>query len=300
MRTAASLIIAAGVAHAACVLVPSDRLLARDLVTAVPLFQSLDPDEALGFAPFPGTVRILTSHDVLLIARRYGLAFAPGEAAPSICVERIVHPLSVDEVSAALLSSLDIPDVKLEVLEFSNQPVPSGRLEFLRSALNKPPVNNTQSSVVWQGKLLYDDHHSLAVWARVRMSVEREMVIAKESIPKGTVIRAEQITTARIAQFPLHEPSQHMSFVVAGKVARRTLLPGQAIVAEMLDEPKDVAGGETVHVQAIDGAASIRFDAVAQSSGRKGDVIIVHNPSSGKNFRALIDGPNQVIVREVL
>ncbi len=125
MRTAASLIIAAGVAHAACVLVPTDRLLARDLATAVPLFQALDPDEALGFAPFPGTVRILTSHDILLTARRYGLAFAPGEAAPSICVERIVHPLSVDEVSAALLSSLDIPDVKLEILEFSNQQVPS-------------------------------------------------------------------------------------------------------------------------------------------------------------------------------
>ncbi len=78
MRTAASLIIAAGIAHAACVLVPSDRLFARDLATAVPLFQSLDPDEALGFAPFPGTVRFLTSHDILLTARSYGLAYAPG------------------------------------------------------------------------------------------------------------------------------------------------------------------------------------------------------------------------------
>ncbi len=133
------------------------------------------------------------------------------------------------------------------------------------------------------------------------MSVEREMVIAKESIPKGTLIRAEQVTTARIAQFPLPEPSQRMSLVVAGKVAaaHTTSRPGYRR-GNVRAEPKDVAGGETVHVQAIDGAASILFDAVAQSSGRKGDVIIVHNPSSGKNFRALIDGHNQVIVRGVL
>jgi len=55
--------------------------------------------------------------------------------------------------------------------------------------------------------------------------------------------------------------------------------------------------GETVHVQAIDGGASIRFDAIAQSSGQKGEVIMVHNPSSGRNFRALIEGPEQVAVR---
>jgi flagella basal body P-ring formation protein FlgA len=88
--------------------------------------------------------------------------------------------------------------------------------------------------------------------------------------------------------------------VVAGKVARRTLMAGQRIVAEELDTVKDVLQGATVHVRAIDGAASIRFDAIAQASGQKGEVIMIHNPASGRNFRALIEGSGLVIVRGTL
>jgi flagellar basal body P-ring formation protein FlgA len=300
MRIVAILAVVAGLAHAACIAVPSSKILARDLSAAVPLFQALDPDAMLGFAPFPGTVRVLSSRDMVLIGRRYGLAFPPAETVPSVCIERIVRHLSMEEVRAALLSALNISGVRLEVLEFSNQPLPPGELAFRRTSLNKPPGNNPQTPIIWPGKLIYDDQHSLAVWARVRISVDGEVFLAAETIPKGTVIRAEQIAATRMAQFPLLQPSVGSPLIVAGKVARRTLQAGQPIVAEALDELQDVLRGETVHVQAIDGAATIRFDAVAQSSGRKGDIIVVHNPSSGRNFRALIDGREQVVVRGAL
>ena len=34
--------------------------------------------------------------------------------------------------------------------------------------------------------------------------------------------------------------------------------------------------------------------------GEKDEIIMVHNPSSGKNFRALIEGREQVVVRGAL
>ncbi|MGA2880388.1 MAG: flagellar basal body P-ring formation chaperone FlgA [Bryobacteraceae bacterium] len=297
MRTAAVFAILAGLARAACVAVPSSNILARDLATAVPSFQALDPDEIIGFAPFPGTVRVLSSHDVVLTGRRYGLAFPPGETAPSVCVERIVHHLALEEVRASLLAAFDNADVRLEVLAFSNQPFPPGRLEFQRATLNKPPGNNPQTPVIWRGRLLYDDQRSLVVWAKVRISVDGDIFLATESIPKGAVIRADQVATAHVRQFPSSELSPTLPLAVVGKIARRILPAGQPIVADALDDFKDVFRGETVHVQAIDGGASIRFDAIAQSSGQKGEVIMVHNPSSGRNFRALIEGPEQVAVR---
>ncbi len=300
MRTAAIFVVVAGLAHAACLVVPSSNILAGDLSTAIPLFQTLDPDTIIGFAPFPGTVRVLSSRDVYLSGRRYGLAFPPGETAPSVCVERIVRHLSSEEVRAALLSALDLTGASLEVLEFSNQALPPGQLAFQRTSLNKPPENSPQAPVIWRGKLTYDDHRSLAVWAKVKISVDREIFLAKETILKGAAIRAGQVAITHIRQFPTQELSSPLPLVIIGKVARRTLPAGQPIVAEALDDPQDVLRGETVHVQAIDGGASIRFDAIAQSSGQKGETILVHNPSSGRNFRALIEGPEQVVVRGAL
>jgi flagella basal body P-ring formation protein FlgA len=300
MRTLAIFAVVAGLSRAACVAVPSSKILARDLATAIPLFQALDPGVVIAFAPFPGTVRILSSRDIFLTARRYRLAFAGGEAAPSLCVERVVRHLSIEEVTAALLSALDIARVRLEILEFSNQPLPPGRLAFQRASLSQPPGNNPLTPVIWRGNLIYDDHHSLAVWAKVRISVDCEVFLAADTIPMGTVIRAEQVAATHISQFPLLQPSPRLPLVVAGKIARRTLAAGQRIVGEDLEELKDVLRGETVHVQAMDGGASIRFDAIAQSSGQKGETIMVHNPSSGRNFRALIAGREQVVVRGTL
>jgi flagella basal body P-ring formation protein FlgA len=300
MRPLALIPIFVCLARAACVAVPSNHIVAQDLSTAIPLFQALDPGTMIGFAPLPGTVRVLSSSDVVLIGRRYGLAFPPGELAPSVCVERIVRHLSLDEMREALVSALDINDVRLEVLEFSNQPLPPGQLSFQRSLLNKPPGNSPQMPVIWRGELIYDDRRSLMVWAKVRISVDRDVYLAAKTIPKGAVIRADQIATARIRQFPSLDLAPSTPLVVAGKVARRTLMAGQRIVAEELDTVKDVLQGATVHVRAIDGAASIRFDAIAQASGQKGEVIMIHNPSSGRNFRALIEGSGLVIVRGTL
>jgi flagella basal body P-ring formation protein FlgA len=280
--------------------VPSGNILARDLSTAIPRFLALDPDTIIGFAPFPGSVRVLSSRDVVVTARHYGLSFPPGETAPSVCVERMVRHLSPEEVRAALLSALNLPGATLEVLEFSNQPYPPGQLVFQRTVLNRPPANSPQAPVIWRGKLIYDDQRSLVVWAKVRISLDRQIFLASETILKDAVIRADQVTATFVKQFPSPESGSRPPLIVVGKIARRTLSAGQPIVAEALNDVQDVFRGDTVHVQAIDGGASIRFDAIAQSSGQKGEVILLHNPSSGRNFRGLIESRGQVVVRGTL
>jgi len=62
-------------------------------------------------------------------------------------------------------------------------------------------------------------------------------------------------------------------------------------------ETSDVVRGAMVRVQAVDGQALLTLDAVAESSGRKGDQITVRNPSTGRTFRGIVQDKGKVIVR---
>jgi flagella basal body P-ring formation protein FlgA len=208
----------------------------------------------------------------------------------------MAQPLLPEEVRAALLSALHMPDATVELVEFSNKPLPPGQLVFSLAALSRPPENDPQTPVIWPGKLMYDGQHSVSVWAKVRISVFRRIFVATETIPKAAVIRAEQIVSTRVAQFPGLEPAPSSVAVIVGKVARRAIPAGQSIVAGALDDAKDVVRGETVHVKVLGGAAIITFDAVAEASGQKGESILLHNPLSGRSFHARIADRGRVIV----
>jgi flagella basal body P-ring formation protein FlgA len=232
----------------------------------------------------------------VLAARRYGVETAISDPPASLCVERLARSPSVEEIRAALLSALNDPAARLEIIEFSNKPLPPGHLLFSRAALNTPPANDPQTPVIWPGKFIYDDQHSLSVWAKVRISVDREVIIAKDAISKGDVIRVDQIAITRVAQFPSINPPSSSLDEIVGKVARRPIPAGQRIPPDALDEFKEVAQGQTVRVKVVDGAATIIFDGVAQSSGKKGECIFVHHPSNGKVFRARVEDRGQVLV----
>jgi flagella basal body P-ring formation protein FlgA len=299
MRIAIILAVATNLARAACLSVPSPKIVARDIARAVPLFEELDPETPIGFAPFPGTQRVLSSREIFLIAAGHGLFFPAGAPAPSLCVQRAVRLVTAEEMRPVLLSALGVPDVQMEILEVSDQLVPPGQLEFRREELNRPPKDDPQNPVIWRGQFVYDGQHSLAVWAKVRLAVSRDVVVASEDISAGAVIRTEQVKTIVSHQFPSLLPALNAPLTmeqIAGKMARRAIATGERIVASALEDAKDVVRGETVHVRVVDGAATITLDGVAQSSGAKGESILVHNPSSGRDFRAFIQGRGRAIV----
>lgn len=297
-RILAVVISAAAGARAACIAVPTDKILVRDLATAIPLFRAADPESVIGFSPFPGATRVLSSRDVLLAARRYGLGFSSGEPVPSVCVERIVQPISIQDLRAALGSALAGAgqEVHLEIVEFSNKPVPPGHLVFQLAGLNRPPANQPGTPVIWTGKLVYDAQSSLNVWAKVRVSVQHQVFIAKRTIAERDLIRDDDIVPAVVTEFPWPRSPGLPSSAIVGKAARRAIPAGTRISPDFLDDAEAVRRGDIVHVKVLSGAAIISLDAMAQSSGTKGDRILVHNLSTGKAFRAVIEDREHVIV----
>jgi flagella basal body P-ring formation protein FlgA len=267
------------------------------LLSAVSQFQALDPATPLGFTPLPGAQRLLSSRELGLIARQHGIEIGDGQVISSVCVERQVRPLAREDIQSALVQALGLPDIKIEVIEFSNQPLPLGRLEFPIAGLNKPSASMPQSPVIWRGQLVYDHTRSASIWAKVRLEVERTWFVAAENIPAGTTIRSEQLRAASGPEFPFQGPSFGSAESIVGKVARRNISAGQRILPSAVEEPADVTKGQKVRVQVIDGLASLSLECVAESSGKKGDSVLVHNPVSGRNFRAVIEDQGLVVVR---
>jgi flagella basal body P-ring formation protein FlgA len=292
-----SLVLAA-LARAGCVAVSSDQIMARDLRDAVPSLQKLAPETPLGFSPLPGTQRILSTRELTLIAHRHGLTLISGDGnMPSVCVERAAGRISREDMQAALIAALNTPNAQLVLIEFSEQPVPLGRLEFRRSGLNKPHLEAPDAPVLWRGRLIYDGQRSVMIWAKVKISVDRVVLVAAEDIAMKTVVAADQIKEVHERQFPFVEPSLVSRDEIIGKIARGLIPAGQKFAPSTLSEPQDVSKGDKVHVSVIDGSATLSLDAVAQSSGKKGESILVHNPTTGKNFRAVVDEKGKATVR---
>src|ERR1700692_620460 len=296
MRTILIASIFATVAQAGCVAVSSDRILARDLREALPFLQKLDPETSLGFSPRPGVRRILSVRDLSLIAQKNGLDLSGGIIS-SICVERAVRPIAPEEMRAALLSAIGATDVELEVIGFSNEPLPPGRFEFRPVNLGRPSGENLENPVIWRGSLHYDSQSTIPVWAKVKVSVGSALLVAAEDIPAGTGIKATQVKQVRGRQFPFLPLSIQSPEAIIGKIARRNIPAGQKFAPGSLDEPTEISRGDRVRVRVLDGSATLSLDAVAQSSGKKGESMVVHTPSPGKNFRAIVEEKGSVTVR---
>jgi flagella basal body P-ring formation protein FlgA len=294
MRLILALTLAAVAALGACVPVSSEKIVAGDLVDAVPLFRELAPETLVGYAPLPGTVRVVSGRELTLIALRHGVVLSD---APDVCIARASRIITQAEMQAALEAALGIPDAKLDVEEFSKQPLPPGRLEFQRSTLSQPPLIAPDSPVIWRGRLVYDQHHSAAVWAKVRITVDRSIFVAAQDIAAGATIRGDEIKAAIVSEFPFSAPTLDSPAEITGKIARRSIRAGQRITAATLEQPKDVVLGDIVHVRVVDGQATLSFDGIAASSGQKGDTILVHNSASGRNFRAVVEEKGKAVVR---
>ena len=295
MKTFLLLATFASLATAGCIAVSSSQIAAGDFAGAVAQFGALDPATPIGFAPLPGVQRIFNRRQLVLILQQYGLGGPSDIAIPDVCVERAVAPITSTQMKAALIAALDVAGADIELIDFSRQPLPAGRLEFGRDNLAKPPEAAPNAPVIWRGRLLYDERHSASVWAEVRISVESTCLVAVEDISAGVPIRAGQVRAAVERRFPDWGASPSSPQTVIGKVARRSLPAGQRIVAAMLDDPADVRRGEKIHVSVTQGGTHLSLDAIAQSAGKKGDTILVHNPLSGRNFRAVVTDRGEAV-----
>jgi flagella basal body P-ring formation protein FlgA len=73
-------------------------------------------------------------------------------------------------------------------------------------------------------------------------------------------------------------------------------LPAGAILtADLIEQPLIVKAGQTLTVSVVSGAVQLSLTAIADQSGRIGDMILLTNPASGRRFSALVTASGPVL-----
>jgi len=280
----------------ACLAVPGSQILARDLALANSVFSSLNPDLAFGFSPLPGSRRLILGRELRAFGAQHGL-FSHDEAVADICVERFTKPLGAEELEAALQNALGMSEARIELIDYTKQLLPPGRLEFQRNWLAAPDSSSLNSPVIWRGRLNYDIDRSLAVWAKVQISADRNVVVAAEDLAPGHAITTQQVTLVRTELSPFQKGFLDNPDLVVGKAVNRSVRAGKPLFASMVRYLADVERGQKVQVRVVSGSAYVSFEGVALAGGRVGETILLRNPSGGRTFCGVIQAKGRVLVQ---
>ena len=281
-----------------CLPVQDDRIYARDVAAAAPVFSNIAADFALGFAPAPGTRRVFKGDALERLARNQGVS---AEALPDVCFERAMATLESGEILEAMRSAWygDVPggDVRLELRSFSPQIAPQGKVVFPRTGLQLPAASDPQAEVVWRGYVVYGNNRRFGISARARITTTTTRVVAVADLSAGAPVREDQVRLESVDTFALDDrPARHLDEVV-GYVPRALIREGSTVLRSQLARTPEVARGDVVKVEVTAGAAHLLLEGRAQADGVTGKTILVKNLTSGKDFRARVTGKGKVSVQ---
>jgi flagella basal body P-ring formation protein FlgA len=277
-----------------CLPVQGDRILVSDLVQVVPGFAGIPSDDSLGYAPVPGTRRMLSGASLQAFAKNKGVTI---DGAPDICIVRQMTAIKPEEILEAMRNSWSGADVHIELISWIPSEAPVGKLVFPRSGLlsaSSPGKQSIESG--WRGYVLYGNNQRFAVSARARVLTNTTRVIASKDIAPGTIIAEDQLRTENCEGCAIDDRAAHNVEEVIGLTSRISIHAGSAILKNEVNRPPDVSKGDLVKVE-VPGVAHLIFEGRAESSGIVGSTVAVRNLTSGKDFRAQVTGPKKVCVQ---
>ena len=277
-----------------CFPIQDDRIYARDVAAAVPVFAGVPADFALGYAPAPGTRRVLKGAALEKIALNQGVS---AESLPDVCFERAMATLEADEILEAMRLAWNGPGVNMDLRSWSPQIAPQGKVIFPRTGLQLPAGSDPQAEVLWRGYVVYGNNRRFGISARARITTSATRVVAVADLPAGETVREDQVRLESFDAFALDDrPARRLEEVV-GYVPRARIRAGATVLRSQLNRAPEVARGDVVRVEVTAGGAHLALEGRAESNGSTGTVILVKNPTSGKNFRARVTGKGKVSVQ---
>jgi len=292
----------AGGADAPCVAVESDEIRVSDLARALPALATAAPGTIVGAAPVPGARRGFSRDEIGRLLGRLGL---PAGQAQPICVEYQTQAVSLRQVREALLEAWQAgrrPEEgeqgapEIEIVDWSRQPLPSGKLEFPAPLLAAARPHPRDGSVFCRGILRFGRRRSVPVWARARIFVTRSAVVAQVSLPAGRPIQADQLRAEAMRQYAFAPAGVSSPEAAAGATPRRTIRAGEVLLDSMLAAPPLVRAGDNVTLRVTRGRASLRFETRALTAGRRGERILVQSPMSRRRLSAVVESEGRAAV----
>ena len=113
-------------------------------------------------------------------------------------------------------------------------------------------------------------------------------------VPVQTIYPGQTVSADMLQEVPLRRQLRNPASIerdwhaLAGKVARRTLLPGRLIPVGSVRAAWIVEPGKPVQVLYVEGGLEIALSAVALQAGAAGDTVRLRNTDSGSVFSGIV------------
>ena len=122
--------------------------------------------------------------------------------------------------------------------------------------------------------------------ALVPVALAPAVAVERLPVPAVVIYPGDVVRESSLVEKDFSDSFTNAGFIarrgdLIGKVAKRTLLPGQAVAANAVALPKLVTIGAMVRVVFEEGGLNISTYAAALQAGAAGDLISVRNPESG-------------------
>jgi flagella basal body P-ring formation protein FlgA len=281
-----------GIAFAGCIPITGNRILGRDLALADPHFSALPASLTVGFTPAPGTKRIYSILELQRLARANGISLiGPGD----ICFELPMGRLTEEDATSSMRRSLPT-EAALKIIELAKIDVPAGLLEFPIEGLEQPAPTN-HGVQLWRGHVKYAETRQASVWARVEITVQYQSVVAAKDLAQDVPIVAGSVRVeSHTGPLEREKPATRIEDVL-GRIPKRALRAGSIVPIAILADAPNVRKGDRISVEVRNGLTHLRFEAIAESAARDGDMVALRNPFNGKTFKAKLDpGAKALIV----
>ncbi len=272
-----------------CSLIHADSIFGRDLAAAVPALVGISPDARIGLSPAPGQQRTFRAPELKRIALADHLT---AEISQDVCFAwKLAVPDRARMASAMQLALAD-RNPGIEIIESSLMPAPEGEVVFPLSGL----ITSLDNPSVWRGYVLYAGTRKFPIWARAFVRVKEQHVIAAADLREGDTLRLDQLKLETYEGPVSRDRYVVKPSEIEGLLLRRPLQAGAPLMEDMLETPREVNRGEMVDAIVQTGAARLDVQGVAEDDGRKGQIISVKNPRSGRTFHARVEDKGVVVV----
>ena len=136
---------------------------------------------------------------------------------------------------------------------------------------------------------------NMRVAGRVHETVE--VAVPTSRLPAGTVLRPEDIGTARVRASQVQSEVARFPEQAVGMALRHSASPGQPMLLADLRRPPLVGKGDAVAIRVDSGGLVLSGQGQALEAGAAGDHVRVLNPISRAVLDAEVTGPGRVKVR---
>ena len=270
-----------------CVIIDGPRILGKHLAAADSRLSVLPPEQPFGFAPQPGASRNIQPSELMRWAKQQGATIP---AITPVCVTVETTALDPLLLEKSVRQALRLPpSAAISIIDHSRWPVPRGTIEFTAST-SLPSPSRSENGQLMRGVVRYGNRLTQPIWARVKVELDQQIVVASEPLPAGKPITERSVRIEQYRGFPLSAEFPTQISDVAGWAPRKTIAPGARISRANLTAAVVVEKGQTVDVDVVSGAARVKFTATAQTSARQGDRIVLENPTTHKRFSAQLTG----------